>query len=161
MFKESVTGIDLPLVAQTLDYTCGAACFESMFRYLRNESTGEMKFAADLGSLEFKYTPIENIVKLARDLGFNTELTEQASLNRLREIFAQGPVVFVTWWDEDAGHYSLVTSIDHDSITLMDPWLAREGRYNRMRITDFNNHWNARGAKIITVQNQSQNQSQN
>jgi predicted double-glycine peptidase len=143
--------LDLPLVAQTLDYTCGAACFDSMYRYFKNISPGEMHFAKELGALELGYTPPKNIVKLAKEYGFACELSERAQITDLVEPLAKGHAVFVTWWDEDAGHYSLVQSLDHNFITLMDPWTAREGAVNRLAIADFIPHWHQRGGLLITV----------
>ncbi len=143
--------IDLPRVAQTLDYTCGAACFESMYKYFKGTSFGEMHFAKDLGSLEFGFTPPINIVNLARQYGFFCEMKEGAQISDLIEALTKREVIFVTWWDEDAGHYSLVKAIENDHILLMDPWLAREGLDNRLLTDDFVPNWNARGAKMIRV----------
>jgi len=57
--------VDLAMVAQTLDYTCGAACFDSMFRYFKNVSPGEMHFAQELGALDFlAKTPLPDLITL-------------------------------------------------------------------------------------------------
>lgn len=143
--------VELPLIAQTLDHTCGAACFESMFRVLRHESRGELFFAEELGTLELGYTPPENVVKLAKKYQFQCNSVTDGTLDDLQSALARDEVVFVTWWDEDAGHYSLVQSIDLTSIELMDPWLAREGRTNRMQLVDFLQYWRMRGSRIISV----------
>lgn len=141
----------LPLVSQTLDYTCGAACFESMFRFFKGTSPGEMFFADQLGTLALGYTQPERIVELALSYGFQCSLKEGATLNDLVQAVAKGEVVFVTWWDEDAGHYSLVESIDLTSIVLMDPWSARELKQNRIAIDFFLIQWKERGQKMIHV----------
>lgn len=143
--------LDLPRVAQTLDFTCGAACFESMFRFLKGSSPGEMFFARELKSLELGYTPPENIVELARQYGLSCEMQTGASLLELRSYFDRGQVVFVTWWDEDAGHYSLIKELSQDQILLMDPWLAREGLDHRLPLATFIPHWQARGSRFISV----------
>lgn len=141
----------LPLVPQTLDYTCGAACFESMYRFFKGTSPGEMFFADQLGTFALGYTRPERIVELALSYGFQSSLHEEATLNDLVQAISQGEVVFVTWWDEDAGHYSLVESIDLTSIVLMDPWTARELKENRLAIDFFLSQWNERGRKMIRV----------
>jgi len=143
--------LDLPQVAQSLDFTCGAACFESMYRYFNNFSLGEMHFANELGSIELGYTPPENIVKLARGYGLICDLKEGAALADLRRALTARKVVFVTWWDESSGHYSLVKSLDDLFITLMDPWTARKGADNRMALDEFIPNWRARGAVVITA----------
>lgn len=143
--------LDLPLVAQTLDYTCGAACFDSMFRYFRGTSPGELHFAEELGTLREGYTPVERVVQLAQAYGFTGALREGASLSDLREAFARGEVIFVTWWDEDAGHYSLVKHLEGDHITLMDPWEARAQKDNRLPLDYFVPNWIRRQAKMIAV----------
>lgn len=145
------TPLDLPRVAQTLDYTCGAACFESMFRYFKSTSPGEMHFAKELGALTLGYTPPKNVLRLARDHGFKCEMIEGADIADLRAPLSDGHVIFVTWWDEDAGHYSLVKALDRGSVTLMDPWAAREGVDNRLALADFIPHWKARGGLAIIV----------
>ncbi len=65
--------------------------------------------------------------------------------------FSQASVLFVTWWYEDSGHYSLVKHIDQNRITLMDPWEAREGKDNVLKLKDFETHWQARGGVLICV----------
>lgn len=143
--------LDLPLVAQCLDITCAAACFESMYRYFEGASPGEMHFADLLGTLELGYTPPENIASLASSYGWSSELKEGARLNDLVMSLERGAVIFVTWWDEDAGHYSLVTEIGESYIVLMDPWLAREGKRHEVNLVSFLSYWELRGCKMISV----------
>jgi hypothetical protein len=141
----------LPLVAQTLDFTCGAACFESLYRYFRREACGELHYARELGTLELGYTPIENVLALTQRYGFHCEMKSAATLDHLRSALAARDVAVVTWWDEDAGHYSLVSGIDQEHILLMDPWEAREGKEKRLRLNDFVPLWQTRGAVLIRV----------
>lgn len=143
--------IQLPRVAQSLDYTCGAACFESMFIYLNGNSPGELFFAQQLGTLELGYTQPERICQLAVAYGFEAHLAKSAHISDIILGLEQGKILFVTWWDEDAGHYSLVKSIDQKSIVLMDPLTAREGLDNRLPTVEFESHWQKRGSILITV----------
>jgi hypothetical protein len=143
--------LELPLVEQSLDYTCGAACFESLYQYFRKASLGELHFAKELGSLQMGYTPIENVVALARQYGFQSELKTGASVADLIHALNTGQVAILTWWDEDAGHYSLMKSINSTHITLMDPWKAREGSENQLLLKEFVPLWQVRGAVLITV----------
>ena len=143
--------LELPLVAQSLDYTCAAACFDSMFRFFHGHSPGEMHFAKELGTLELGYTPPENVFMLAQTHNFNVLLKEKQNLSVLKRHFAQGNVIFVTWWDEDAGHYSLVQAMEGETIILMDPWKAREDCFLALPLKEFLRNWNSRGAKMICV----------
>jgi len=143
--------IALPDVPQKLDFTCGAACFESMYQYFFKESKGELYFAEKLQTLKLGYTPFENIVPLAETYGLHAESKENAELCDLRNAFKNKAVIFVTWWDEDAGHYSLVKSIDRNHITLMDPWTARGSMENKLDLTVFIPNWKLRGSKAIFV----------
>lgn len=143
--------MDLPRTPQTLDYTCGAACFESMYRYFKGHSPGEMHFARELGTLDAGFTPTDKIVELAKHYGFDCEKRESAEVSDIENSLARKDVVFVTWWDEDAGHYSLVKSIENKQIVLMDPWEAREDLDNELSLAQFVPHWRARGSVIIRV----------
>lgn len=149
--NEILPSLALPRVAQSLDNTCGAACFDSMFSYFRGHSPGEIHFANELDTLRLGYTPPINIVKLAKKYGFACQMTEHAVFTDLIASLIKKHVLFVTWWDEDAGHYSLVKHIDHSHITLMDPWLARLNLDNQLAINDFIVHWQARDSRIIAV----------
>lgn len=143
----------LPMVAQTLDHTCGAACFESMFRFFRGSSPGEMHFARELGALDLGYTPPKNVADLAIHYGFHCEFIERSDISTLAQFVSEGWVVFITWWDEDAGHYGLVRSLDKNSVLLMDPWTARENRDNLLPLDYFEQNWQARGGLIVAVRN--------
>lgn len=139
------------MVAQSLDYTCGAACFDSAFQYFKGHSPGEMYFAQELETLRLGFTPPINIVKLAKNYGFMSEMTEGATIQDFIEPLSNNEVLFITWWDEDAGHYSLVKHLDSQHITLMDPWLARDGRDNQLLIDDFSEYWSMRGNRLIKM----------
>lgn len=143
--------MSLPLVAQTLDTTCGPACFESMVRHFFGQSPGELHFAKELGVLTLGYTPVDNVVNLARKWGLKSQLFKNSTLNELRTKCSESGIVFVTWWYEDSGHYSLIEEIRDDQIILMDPWIAREGEYHQLPITHFEPNWRARGATAIVV----------
>ncbi len=143
--------VEVPLVAQSLDYTCGAACFASLYQYFSRSGCGEMYFAEQLGTLALGYTPPENIVALAKTYGFRSELSLDTKFSSLKKMCAPGTVVLVTWWDEDAGHYSIVKQIERTHIVLMDPWTARKGLDNRLPLKDFLSFWRLRGKKMISV----------
>lgn len=144
--------IDLPRIKQTLDYSCGPACFESMYRFLkRGEHADDLFFARELSTLELGYTLPERIAELALQYKFKVDFQKGLTISHLKLAFNTRSVLFVTWWYEDSGHYSLVKSIDDSHILLMDPWEAREGKDNLLTLADFENFWTQRGAVLISV----------
>jgi predicted double-glycine peptidase len=144
--------IDLPQIKQTLDYSCGAACFESMYRFLkRGEHADDLFFARELGTLESGYTLPERIAELALQYNFKVDFKKDVTLLQLKLAFNIRSVLFVTWWYEDSGHYSLVKSIGDSNILLMDPWEAREGKDSLLTLNDFEKFWTQRGAVLISV----------
>ena len=143
--------IHLPQVPQLLDNTCGAACFDSMYQLFFGASLGEKFFAEKLGIHEIGYTPAERIVELAQSFNINAELKRNCTPNELIYASKQSTIVFVTWWFEDAGHYSLIRTLANGVITMMDPWQARESRDTLMPLTEFIPLWQMRGATMIIV----------
>lgn len=144
--------LDLPQIKQTLDYSCGAACFESMYRlFKRGEHADDLFFASALRTLEFGHTSPERVVELALQYKFKVDFKKAATLSQLKLAFNIQSVLFVTWWYEDSGHYSLVKSIDDSHILLMDPWEARDGKDNPIALVDFEKFWTQRGAVFISV----------
>ncbi len=139
----------LPLRAQTLDITCGPACLDSMFHFFEGWSPGEMHFAGELKTLSLGFTPVDDVSRLARELGFLVIDQKEGRVCDLLKAFSTGAVIFVTWWDEDAGHYSLIESISLSEIILMDPWEARLGKYRHLLLEEFVPLWNQRGARSI------------
>lgn len=142
----------LPRVAQTLDFSCGPACFESMFQFLKKESKGEMYFAQQLGTIVLGYTPPEAIHKLALEYGFSSRFKRDATWVDIVKAVNENEIVFVTWWDEDAGHYSLVKQINDSQVILMDPWQARSNQDTYIAATEFQVHWAIRGRIMIAIQ---------
>lgn len=148
--SEAIQPLNLPSVAQSLEYTCGAACFASMYQFLTGEFVDEMRFAKELDTIQMGYTLPINIVNLAKAYGFMCDMTEGADIQQLINPLSCGEVIFVTWWKEDAGHYSLVNHLECDHITLMDPWCALNTN-NRLPLHEFIPHWQVRGSRMIRV----------
>lgn len=143
--------LNLPLMAQLEDITCGAVCFASMLTFFRGSSPDEGELARELKIDKIGYADPREVMELARAYHFKSFLLEGATKHDLLEAYAEGKVIFVTWWDEDAGHYSLIESIDENQVILMDPWLARKGIFHHLKTTDFLSYWALRGSKMITV----------
>jgi len=141
----------LPMIAQTLDFTCGAACLASALLAFGHADVTEIQLAEELGTLRAGFTPPENVVAMARAYGYRAEMTLGGSVADLRRAVRQGGIIIVTWWDEDAGHYSVVENLGETQITLMDPWTARHGQTNTLDLDYFLENWKARGSRIIDI----------
>lgn len=142
---------NLPMVEQSLDISCGAACFASMFELIFGKNLGELYFADRLKTIERGMTHPENIVQLAKDYGLEVVLKRGCNESDLQSAVDAQQIVFVTWWFDDAGHYSLIRSVDKNEIVLMDPWQARIGQDTKMKLTEFSELWEKRGSLMITV----------
>lgn len=142
---------NLPLIKQSLDITCGAACFASMYELFFGDNPGELFFAEKLRTIEQGMTPAENIAQLAESYGLQVHLKRGCKEEDLRFALADQNIVFVSWWFEDAGHYSLIRSLNADEVVLMDPWQARENKDTKMKISIFLDLWKKRGALMIEV----------
>lgn len=140
-----------PLMAQILDFTCGAVSLASVLRAFGHAEADEARLSAELGTLRVGFTPPENVVEVAKAYGHRAEMSTGAALEDLRRSVARPGATIITWWDEDAGHYSVVENLRDNSITLMDPWLARDGTFNEMAIETFMVHWRARGSRLIYI----------
>ena len=146
---------DIPLVPQKLAFTCGPACMASALKKLTGKDWEESELAKELGTTELGYTPVENMVHFAVAQGFHSELLEGETLSGLWLAFQKNDLIIVIWWDEDAGHYSIVKEIHEKSIVLMDPLVARDGQFNTLDLLYFLNCWVKRGSKIITMSKES------
>src|SRR5438128_404297 len=115
-----------PLVAQSLDYTCGPACFGSMMRHWNGSSPSEAQLAQALGTLEKQDTTNAMVIRLAQEYGFNSSEQTQTTVEELYRYLGNGESVFVGWWDGEVEHFSLLEGLGDGKITLMDPWEARQ-----------------------------------
>jgi predicted double-glycine peptidase len=145
--------IQVPYVTQSLPFTCGPACLESVYRHLRGSSPSELDLAEMLGTFILGYTPPKNIYNLAMAQGYSCSMKEQASWQDLIDAMEERRVVIVTWWDEDAGHYSLLKGVKDGFVVLMDPLMASDCKDNRIELDFFKLQWQARGSVMISFEN--------
>lgn len=144
LYCSDLLALPLPVVAQTTDFTCGVACFDSVLRYWRGHSPGEIPLAYALGTMLRGKTDANAIVAAARAYGFFAQEQYGATLQDLYLYLSRGETVIVGWNSGGVGHYSLVRGIGYYHITLMDPWHARThpGRYKVMSNLEFLASWN-------------------
>jgi predicted double-glycine peptidase len=150
--------IQVPLCRQATEYTCGVAALQSIFAFY-GEDIREELLAKQLGSNEKNGTSHKNIAKLAKAKGYEVNITEQTSIEKLKSILNKGnPVIcLIQAWAEkkvdykndwDNGHYVVAIGYDNKNIYFMDP--ATIGNYTYIPIQEFLTRWHDKeGSKKI------------
>jgi predicted double-glycine peptidase len=135
--------LNLPLIVQTTDYTCGVACLDSAIKYWKGFSPGELALASHLGSNPQIGTPVERIAAAAHEFGLHSRIQYNVGFADLRRYLSHGETVFVGWVLNGEGHWSVLKGLGVDHITLMDPWHARTTpEFNRLSFFEFAAQWN-------------------
>lgn len=139
-----ILSLNLPIVPQTLDYTCGVACLDSALRFWRAHSPGEIMLARLLGTNPLTGTDGPAIVNAARAYGLYSIEQGRTTIADLHRYLLQQETVIVAWQPNGSPHYSLLRGLGVHHVTLMDPWHARKfpGHYRTLSIPDFLWEWN-------------------
>jgi predicted double-glycine peptidase len=92
--KEILSGV--PDVRQSTNYSCGVAAFQAVLSYWGGEDLREDVLMKMLNTTPQEGTPPENIVRAARDMGYEAEFRENLTLEDLEASVRAGvPVVIV------------------------------------------------------------------
>jgi hypothetical protein len=144
---------NIPIIAQSTDFTCGTACLNRVFLYWYGWSPGEMVLARRLGSNALTGANSFDIVMALRQTGFHAEEKRGATVADLIRYLRQGETVYVSWLANGSPHFSLVRGLGLHHITLMDPWFARENvnTYNQLPLNDFVRDWAALSFHVIRI----------
>lgn len=141
----------VPDVRQAEHYSCGAASFQAVMNYYGMDS-----FEADLRTMlntaASHGTYPWDMVRVAKQLGFDAEWKDNLTLSDLEAALRQGIPVIVDaqrytapnnpWkdsWIPEAGHYMVVIGIDDRNVYLEDPFLL--GSRLIMTREDFFDSW--------------------
>lgn len=126
--------LPVPDVRQDTVYTCGPSSLQAVFGYY-----GEEHFEKDLaelcGSDPENGTNPRDLVRVARQLGFQAELKDRLTLQDLEKAVDQDIPVIVAaqaWRDEEdknkpwsqiwnSGHYMVVIGMDEKNVYFEDP----------------------------------------
>jgi ABC-type bacteriocin/lantibiotic exporter with double-glycine peptidase domain len=116
--KRNLTIIGLKPVRQSPGL-CGPAALRVVLKYYGLE-VSEKKLAKLAGASQRKGTTIEGLIKAAKALGFKVLLKDNSSLSELTYFIKQKMPVIVDWFDQDDGHYSVVSRLMGNRIFLMN-----------------------------------------
>jgi len=122
---------------QTTEYSCGACALQSVLAYWGRE-VDEAELMQRLRTTPEEGTYPEEIVRVARDLGFDAELKDSLSVDDVERATSAGHPVIVlgqAWRsrghsDDDAeddwsdGHYFIVLAVDPDHVYFEDPYMG-------------------------------------
>ena len=124
----------VPDVRQSTNYSCGAASFQAVLNYWGGQDLREGAILVMLNVTPQWGTSPDEIVRVARDIGFEAEFRENLTLEDLEASIKAGVPVIVAaqaWRDEgtswaddwEDGHYMVVIGLDEKNVYLEDPSL--------------------------------------
>lgn len=138
-----------PLARQSTEYTCEAACMQSIMRYY-GEDVGEEVIQSYIKSDPEIGVDLKLVQEFAESRGYSIEMKEDMSLEELKALIDAGtPVIVViqAWagtpvdyenaWDY--GHYVIATGYDTEKMYFMDPYVM--GNYCYITTSDFLKRW--------------------
>lgn len=131
-----------PLIKQSTHFTCGPTALLSWLKS-RGDNTSTEKSLAKVLSTNFQFgTPYNHFVNGIESLGYAATFTENLSVETLRELLSQGYGIIVSMQLSGSGHWALLVDISPagQSLTFMDPWLAKTG-YHSISRTHFEKNW--------------------
>src|SRR5262249_2865446 len=137
---------------QATEYSCGASALQAVLAYW-GKDVDEDELMRRLRTTSEVGTYPQDIVRVARELGFEAEVRENLPLDGVDRFTAQGhPMIALAqvWLSEeqmadsvsqewDTGHYIVVLGVDKEYVYFQDPY-ARMGKAFIPRKA-FEEHW--------------------
>ncbi len=151
----------LKATRQSTEYSCGASALQAVLSYW-GKDLDEDELMKLLKTTPETGTYPEDIVRVAKELGFEVELKENLSIDDLEKATSKGvPVIALgqAWRSRDEanmaveedwqdGHYVVILAVDKDYVYFEDPFV-RMGKGFMPRQT-FEEHWHNIGGKKST-----------
>lgn len=143
---------------QSTEYSCGASALQAVLSYW-GKDLGEKELMEILHTTPETGTYPEDIVRAARELGFEAEVKENLTIEDLEESTSKGiPVIALgqAWISQDAakkaleedwedGHYIVILAVDKDYVYIEDPFIRMgKGFMPRQTIEEY---WHNTGGK--------------
>ena len=129
---------NVTLHKQETDYSCGPASLKMVLGYFGVEKS-EAELVKLTGASAGLGCEPPTLVTAAERLGFVAEYKTHSSIEEIRERLERDEMIIVDWFSpEVCGHYSVVTEVTDENITLANP---THGDHTVMTHEDFLNHW--------------------
>jgi len=115
--------MEIPYYKQEKEYTCGPACARMFLGYF-GINAGEDELCRILGTTPAQGTEQNAFKKIANHYNLSFIAKKDASVEELPELQKKGYVVTLCYFypKEKVSHYSVLKSVDSNSITLLDPY---------------------------------------
>jgi len=121
---------------QGYDGSCGPASLKIALKHFGiNKSEKELM---KITKSKERGVELEDLLKAAKKLGLKGFTKEKYGITEIRKYLKGKYAIIVGWFDENDGHYSVVSNIDKENIYLQDPEL---GHLRAMRIEKFKRIW--------------------
>jgi predicted double-glycine peptidase len=151
----------LKATRQSTEYSCGASALQSVLSYW-GKDLDEEELMKLLHTTPESGTYPEDLVKVARELGFEADVKENLTIDDVAESTKMGnPVIILgqAWrsreeseksvaHDWEDGHYVVILAVDKEYVYFEDPYV-RMGKGFTPRQT-FEEHWHNIGGKTST-----------
>lgn len=125
-------------IRQPNGYFCGPASLAMVLSFFGMKKT-QQELARICRTTKKNGTDAAALAAGARRLGLSATIKNGATLAEVRRwVMVKNMPVIVAWFFTSEGHYSVVTRIDKQRITLMDPYI---GRRRTMPVKTFLSIW--------------------
>jgi predicted double-glycine peptidase len=133
--------IEVPMVAQVGDHSCGVACTISMLQFFTGKTYDEPELMRVLGTNE-SGTKTSAIATFFNNSGFPAEIRSNLTLPDLHKSIRNGQAVMLSIYSANGtNHFVLLRGISATEVILMDPWLARVEKWRTERLSVFLESW--------------------
>lgn len=137
-------------VAQTTNFSCGAASLAAVLRYWKVWDGQERDLWPALHTTSKDGTEPQPIAEVARAHGLDAAYRRDVTIDELRTAVARGETVIldlqawaeksVVWREDwDDGHYVVLVAIDEKRVYYMDP--SEDSGYGQLPIPEFVERW--------------------
>jgi predicted double-glycine peptidase len=136
--SHKISMIDLHVGKQTYDYDCGSQALQTVMGYYGVDVRGD-ELIEKLGTAPETGTPIQSMISVAQQYGFEVNFGTHWSLNQVKQYVDAGTPVIVllqAWADRNMtlddwrndwenGHYAIVIGVNKNFLLFEDPATIR------------------------------------
>ena len=130
----------ISLSRQENEYYCGPAVLQAVLGQFSITAT-QTEIAKIAGTTAETGTSTEGMTRVLEHHGLALDAGERRTPEDIRSALASEKIVIVCWTERhlEEGHYSIVSEVSDEEITLFDP--AEESRQTRMSVEEFEKRW--------------------